>query len=167
VDRPVHRLPWTAGVITDGAVDRSGAVYVAGMATDRIALLGGKQETADAGAPDERHPPRETFVARISADLKRCEWVHRLRGPSGPPEFRLLEGGSLWLFAQDVRVLDASGKVRQTASLPQGLGRPYAVSPVDGMIARNASRGNWRTGREPWKCPGIRIVRPDATRGRV
>jgi hypothetical protein len=39
----VHRLPWTSGTITAAVVDKAGAVYVAGVATENTAKLGGRQ----------------------------------------------------------------------------------------------------------------------------
>jgi YD repeat-containing protein len=85
----------------------------------------------------------------------------RIEGPSNPPQVRLLRDGTLWLAAQEVRWIDASGKALET--VPARLGRDRAASPVDGFIARTTNRGNWSTGREPWKSPGVRICRPDGS----
>jgi hypothetical protein len=134
----VHRLPWPGAVVTAALVERGGAVYVAGL-TDA-----------------------KWFVGKIAADLKRAEWQRPLAGDA-PPQLRLLPDGTLWVRAQDVQVLDATGKALRQAALPAGLSHTAAVNPRDGRIARSSNRGNWSTGREPWKCPGVRILNPDGT----
>jgi hypothetical protein len=160
----VHRLPWTSGAITAAVVDNSGAVYIAGPATEQIAKLGGRPESVKAAVPDAKPGAcNRTFLAKIASDLAKCEWLLVLEGPSSAPQLRLLADGNLWLLSQDARTIDAAGKTLKAAVVPGGPGRDAAPSPVDGRIARNASRGNWRTGREPWKCPGVRILRPDGT----
>lgn len=134
----VHRLPWPRAVVTAALVERGGAVYVAGL-------------TGTNG-----------FVGKIAADLKRPEWQHPFPGAT-PPQLRLLNDGTLWVKAQDVQVLDEAGKVLRQATLPAGLSQSAAVNPHDGRIAKKTNRGNWHTGREPWKCPGVRILKPDGT----
>ena len=159
----IHRLPWTSGAITAAVVDSTGALYVAGVATEQTKNLGGRQEPVRLAAPDPKSACDQTFLAKIAGDLAKCEWTMVLQGPSNPPQLRLLKDGALWLAAQDVRRVDPSGKVLSSAVVPGGVGRSRAASPVDGMIARNTNRMNWTTGREPWKCPGIRICRPDGS----
>jgi hypothetical protein len=132
----VHRLPWPGAVVTGALVERGGAVYVAGL-------------TGTNG-----------FVGKIAADLKRPEWQIALPGPT-PPQLRLLGEGTLWVRAQDVQVLDDTGKVLRKNTLPDKLSQSAAVNPRDGRIAKNTNHGNWSTGREPWKCPGVRILNPD------
>lgn len=134
----VRRLPWPDAVITAALVERGGAVYVAGLAGTN------------------------GFVGKVAADLRRAEWQQALPGPT-PPQLRLLGDGTLWVKAQEVSVLDAAGKVLRQAALPAGLSHTAAVNPRDGRIAKNTNHGNWRTGREPWKCPGVRILNPDGT----
>ena len=134
----VHRLPWPGAAITAALVERGGAVYVAGL----IGTNG--------------------FVGKIAADLKHPEWQHPLPGPT-PPQLRLLEDGTLWVRAQEVLVMDGAGKALRQAALPADLSHTAAVNPRDGQIAKITNRGNWSTGREPWKCPGVRILKPDGT----
>ena len=184
----VRRFPWMAGVITSAVVDSSNAVYVAGIAGATIAKLGGRQEQARMVSPlPEPKPPKASpnkgkkepektgppstdkpvscrvFLAKITPDLQRCEWMHLVEGFVTPPQLRLLPNGTLWLAGQDVQVLDTTGRVLSTAPVAGGVGTGRAVNPVDGSIARLANRGNWSTGREPWKCPGIRILNPDGS----
>lgn len=159
-----HRLPWTAGALTTAAVGKDGAIYIAGRATDGIVKLGGRVEEPAVKAPGGGKGGRcdHTFVARLTPDAARAEWVGHFRGPSDAPRLSLTPEGSVRLYAQDVRTFDAQGKLLATVSVPGGVSKTSSVSPTDGTIVTGGEHHS-PTGREPWRCPTLNLHRPDGT----
>ena len=159
----VHRLPWTSAALTSAAVDKDGAIYIAGRATDGIAKLGGdvqEMEVRRRGARGEDAACKHAFVARLSSDASRVEWLRHSKGPSDAPQVALTTDGKIRFRAQDVRTLDSSGKVSQTVVVPGGVKKTSSVSPVD---ARIVTGGRAPLAHRPraWRCPTLNIHKPD------
>jgi hypothetical protein len=97
----VHRLPWASGALTIAAVGKDGAIYVAGRATDNIGQLGGDvQELSFTAAKDAKDAKcRHTFVAKLSSDGSRAEWVRHVQGPSDAPQLDLAADGKVRFIA--------------------------------------------------------------------
>lgn len=160
----VARLPWTIGSLTSIAVGPDGNIYIVGRATDQIAKLGGSIEEWPATPLNEKAEARcdHAFVAKLSADTTKVEWTRHARGPCDAPQVAVQADGSIRFAAQDVRMLDANGKVLKLIAIPGGVTKTSSVSPTDGTIVA-AGEHHSPTGREPWRCPTMNIHLPDGT----
>ncbi len=155
------RLGWGGGAITACAVAGDGAVYIAGRAgagTARLAADATSVAVAVAGIKNA--PCESTFVACLSSDLSRVEWVRVVNGPAYAPRLTLRRDGTLVASLADLRTFDAKGKLLNAVSVEGGLGDRNSVSPLDGEIVYGGEH-NWGTGREPWRCPIFNIKHPD------
>jgi len=158
----VHRLPWASAALTAAAVGSDGAIYLAGRATDQIAKLGGDVQELEMSADAVRKDSRchHVFVARLSADGAKAEWVRHCKGPSDAPQVAINPNGSIRFAAQDVRAFDKTGKLLHTVLVPGGVRKTTSVSPLDGSIVVGGEH-HWPTGREPWRCPILNVHQPD------
>jgi hypothetical protein len=157
----VHRFPWGSGGITDAAVAADGSIYVVGPASDAITRLA--RDCAALGVKDSgmKYPHCEhVYVARLSADGSRAIWVRHMKGKSRAPRVKVLRDGRIKVIGPDIRTFTPHGRLQAAVLVPGGLGGRTAVNPIDGTYARGGEH-HWRTGREPWRCPVLRIYRPD------
>ena len=163
----LRRLPRGAGSITSAAVAADGAVYIAGAATDRIAGLSDrpKAETVEdpKGVSGGTFGCRQTFLARLSADLSRVEWVRDVAGWSIAPRLRVLKDGMISLHGPGLRTYSPAGECLRAVSLENTrVVSGLDVSPLDGRYTRV---GDWMsgTGREPYRNPRLYVYNPDGT----
>lgn len=157
-----QRLPWTSGAITSAAVDKNGAIYIAGRATDNIAKLGGQLEEQPVAPEAARKDGQceQAFLAKLSADASKAEWVRHQKGFTDAPHVIANADGSIRFNAQDSRTYDAGGKVQKTVIVPGGVRKTTSISPVDGTIVTSGEHHSG-TGREPWRCPTLNIHEPN------
>jgi hypothetical protein len=160
----VHRLPWTSGAVTSVAAGADGSIYIAGRASDQIGKIGGAVEEWPATPANEKSEARcdHAFVAKLSADAAKVEWLRHARGPCDAPQVAVQPDGSIRFGAQDVRTLNPSGKMVKAITIPGGVTKTSSVSPTDGTIVV-AGEHHSPTGREPWRCPTMNIHAPDGT----
>jgi hypothetical protein len=160
----VTRMPWNSGAITSIVVDDRGNLYVAGKATDTITSLGGQHQKLPVSPDAERRGGgcNHTFLARLSPDGARCEWLRTFEGLSDAPTVALRADGNLSFAAQDVRSFDLGGRQLAVSVIPGGVRETSSVNPVDATIVRGGER-HWGTGREPWRCPILNIHNPDGS----
>ena len=161
-----HRLPWTSGAITSAAVDQDGAIYLAGRAGENIASLGGRSKNSAPSRPLTAKPKdvrcQHAFVARLASDASKVDWVRHALGPCDAPQVTLLGDGKLRFAAQAVWSLTPGGKRLTTVTLPGGVKKTSSLSPTDGSMVV-AGEHHWPTGREPWRCPTLNVLRPDGS----
>ena len=160
----VSRFPWNSGAITSAAIGKDGAIYIAGRATDKIGNLGGSIEELK-GAPDATRTGggcEHAFIAKLSPDCAKAEWVRHARGFSDAPRVSIAANGSIKFAAQNLSAFDASGKLLESIIVPGGMNEKISVSPIDGSIVKGGEH-HWPTGREPWRCPTLNILNPDGT----
>jgi hypothetical protein len=158
----VTRLPWLAAAITAAEVGADGAIYIAGRATADITKLGAKVQELPVN-PDAERKGGEcdfTFLAKLSPDARKVEWVRTLKGLSDAPRLGQTKDGRISFLAQDVRTFDAAGNQKSLATIPGGVKENSSVSPIDGTIVRGGEH-MWGTGREPWRCPTLWTYTPD------
>ncbi|MEI6231570.1 MAG: hypothetical protein WCT04_00855 [Planctomycetota bacterium] len=160
----VTRLPWGSGALTSAAIGKDGSIYIAGRASDSISSIGGNVEElkVEVDATRKGGGCEHTFVAKLSSDGKKADWLRHMRGFSDAPRVTLTESGALNFAAQDLRVLDTKGKLQQTISVPGGMNEKTSVSPLDGSIVKGGEH-HWPTGREPYRCPTLNIHKPDGS----
>lgn len=163
----LQRLPWTAGAATAAAIGPYGAIYIAGRATDGIVDLGGDVAELPAMEPLEKKDPERArcdhaFVARLSADAKKTLWVRHVRGPSAAPTVDLTPDGTVRFGAGHLHLLDAAGKSLSTVRVPGGLRPTASVRHQDGQIVVGGEH-NSPTGREPYRCPTLKVHNPDGS----
>ncbi len=163
--RRLLRLPRGAGSITAAAIGDDGAVYIAGSATERIANLCDRvtAETVDdpEGVTDSTFGCRRTYLARLSGDLSRVEWLRDIRGWSIGPVLRVLDDGSISLHGPGLRTYTPQGKLLRAASIRNTrVVSGLDVNPADGRFVRV---GDWMspTGREPYRNPRLYVYDPD------
>ena len=160
----IVRLPWTSAAITGMVVGKAGEIYLAGKPGPSLANLGGRQETLS--IPDD--PERKgsladaAFIAKLSKDGSTVEWLYFAPGKTDAPMLSLLDNGNITFGAQDLRVFDPSGKQVSVTAVPGGVRETTAVNPADGTVVTGGER-NTSTGREPWRCPILRVLEPDGT----
>jgi len=162
----VHRFPWASGAATAAVVGPNGEIYVAGRATDGIASVGGDVAELPA-SPIDPNPKAEkpkcdhAFVAKLTADAAKVEWIRHVKGPSAAPTLNLGPDGKQIRFGAGRQfTLDPTGKVIATIAVPGGLKPTTSVSPIDGSIVIGGEH-HWQTGREPWRCPTLNVHTPD------
>lgn len=160
----VSRMPWTSGALTSAVVGPDGAIYIAGRATDQIGSLGGPVEELKTELDSSRKGGAcdHTFVAKLSADGKKTEWMRHAHGFSDAPRVTLTDNGSVAFAAQDLCFFDTAGKLVQSVAVPGGMNERTSVSPIDGSIVKGGEH-HWPTGREPWRCPTLTINNPDGS----
>lgn len=158
----VTRLPWLSAAITAAKVGSDDAIYIAGRATPSIELL----DVAPSDLPVNPDAERKggecdsTFLAKLSPDGRRVEWLKTLRGLSDAPRLSLTREGRISFLAQDVRTFTPAGEQKTLATIPGGVRENSSVSPTDGTIVRGGEH-MWGTGREPWRCPTLWTYTPD------
>ncbi len=160
----VARMPWTSGALTSAAIGQDGAIYVAGRASDKIASAGGAIEELKASPDDTKKNGgcNHTFIAKLSPDGSRVEWLRHMHGFSDAPRVTLTREGKIKFAAQDLRTFDAAGKLLETIAVPGGMNEKTSVSPIDGSIVKGGEH-HWPTGREPWRCPTLNFHNPDGS----
>lgn len=158
----VVRLPWLAASLTSLELAADGAIYIAGRDSGGLAGLGGEQATLRSHPDAERKGGEceRTFVARLSPDGNRVEWVRRGEGLSDAPRLSLTRDGNVVFCAQDVRTFDPAGKELAVAVIPGGVKDNTSISPIDGMIVKGHEH-HWPTGRQPYRCPTLWSYHPD------
>ncbi len=155
------RLGWGSGAITACKVAPDGGIYVAGRAGPGAPRLAADTDEVTVGVQGLKSPPcARTFVARLSSDLARAEWVRTVNGPAYAPRLMLRRDGTLAASLADLRTYDARGKLLGAVAVEGGLGDRNSVSPLDGEIVFGGEH-HWSTGREPWRCPILNIKHPD------
>lgn len=158
-----QRLPWGCGAITACAIGQDGAIYLAGKASPEITRLGGDiQQLAEADNGMKSAACQHTFLAKLSPDAPRVEWLRHLKGWSNAPKLAILNDGSLQFIAQDLRNFSPAGQELGRIVATGGLGHLAAINPKDASCARGGEHHS-PTGREPWRCPSLNIFNPDGS----
>lgn len=159
-----HRLPWTSGAITSATVASDGSILIAGRAGEGISNLIERTEELSAGPGADRKDGKCThaFVAKLSSDASRVDWVRHSTGPCDAPQVTLRRDGSIQYAAQAVWSIDGAGKTTNTILIPGGVKKTSSISPIDGSIIV-AGEHHWPTGREPWRCPTFNVHNPDGS----
>jgi hypothetical protein len=158
--KSVTRFPWQAGSACGACVDADGAIYVAGLASDRTPSLAADVKALKAPAIESELPERHVYLAKLAPDASRVVWVRHLAGPSAAPDVSISAKGTILFRGPDLRTFTPDGALRRTTVVPGGLSEKIAVNPADGTYAYGHEH-HWRTGREPWRCPVLNIHRPD------
>ncbi len=160
--RSVHRFPWKSAGLTSAVVAETGHIYLAGPATEGIRALGGDQKeiVVEKSSPDQGSS-RLTYLACLSSDAGKVNWVRTFKGPSSGPVLELAGPGRVRVLGPHARTFDAQGR-QQSVTVVPSLGPRVALNPRDDTIARGGEHP-WRTGREPYRDPILNIYRPDGS----
>jgi len=161
----ITRLPWAAGRLDRLQVSPKGSVYISGDVTHTFdAVLAAATSTqtienteAVAYAKKKGREPRgDSFIARLSADLKSLEWVVVFKHDN--IDFGIRHDETLVVQRGRYAFFEVSpdGKVGEATGLSAQIGgrafAPLAVSPIDGSLYLGGEYHSG-TGREPWRCP--------------
>jgi hypothetical protein len=161
--KSVSRLPWQSAGVTSACVDATGAIYLAGPATEALAKLPGDVQalkpSADTGT---KGGTPHTYVAKLTPDASKVVWVRHLVAPSSAPDVEVTAQGHVKFQGADLRTFDANGKELNATVIPGGITGRTAINPVDGTFARYGEHKNWHTGREPYRDPVLTFTNPMA-----
>lgn len=173
----IVRFGWGVASITAGCVMRDGRVVIAGAATRnfrRVAEGADAMHVQPRGEGDAFGPveyegvigPGDVYVAGLSRDLKKLEWVWILEGHRHGPT-RMYEGaeGEAVFECLGIHAISADG-ARLRHIMPWGGSHQrrmfLGVSPVDGTLMTGGDE-HMHTGREPWRRPKLRLFAPDGS----
>jgi len=163
--RALYRLPRGAGSIADVAIAKDGAVYIAGGATERIAnVTANRRLDEPEGLPPatkKSFPFGHVYIAKLSPDLGKVQWLREVKVESFVPKLRVLANGDVVMLGPGYLRYDPAGKLLQATHMPKDrVASGSAVCPVTGHYTRV---GDWMspTGREPWRCPRLIVYEPD------
>ena len=159
------RFDWGVASVESGLVAADGGIIVHGRATEHFGRF-----ARQAGAyhehpkPDDprtgrftyqgRYFPGDVYVARLSPDAGKLEWVWLLKGHRETGTLRFGPNGSVVFQCFGFKHISADGRNLGETQL-QGSGqrvRFLDVSPKDGTIVRGGDTCTG-TGREPWRKP--------------
>jgi len=168
--RRVVKFDWGVADITAGRVLEDDSLVIAGRCLPRFgSWADGAAHVGRSPAPSENardYGPvyhegvkmsGDVYVARLSADASRVEWVWVFEGYRGPPsQFRRGRDGALVFETRGRWRLSLDGKTCRPMGTGGGRsGRLVAVSPQTGVFVTGGDR-NSGTGREPWRRPMCR-----------
>ena len=165
--RKLLRLPRGAGSITSAAMGKDGAIYIAGAATERIAKFAKplRTETIEnpKGVSENTYGCRRTYLARLSGDAAKVEWLRDIHGWSVAPVLRVLNDGAISMHGPGIRTYSPAGECLRSVSIENTrVVSGLDVSPVDGRYIRV---GDWMsgTGREPYRNPRLYVYNPEGS----
>lgn len=159
----VSRLPWTAGSITSCVVDPvDNAIYIAGASGEGLAKMAGQHQSLEVAEDVTRKGGlcNATYVAKLSPDGAKVLWLRTTKGKSDGPRLQLRNDRTLSYGAQDLRSFSPDGTQLSCVVVPGGITETSSVSPIDGTVIRGGEH-MWGTGREPWRCPTLNVLKPD------
>ncbi|MFP4106009.1 MAG: hypothetical protein ACLFVU_07955 [Phycisphaerae bacterium] len=159
--RKVLRLPWAVAGATAAECDKSGNLYFTGIG-DAKRFSTFCQDVKEMKTPkvESKLKTRTVYVAKMPAGSDEIAWVRHYTGPAEAPNVGVTDKGTVVLRGVDIRTLDKDGKVVGNTVVPGGLSRRVAVNRKDGTYAYGHEH-HWGTGREPWRCPVLKIYRPN------
>ena len=162
------RLPWKAGSLTAAAVDLEGAIYLAGHG-DAALLKTLSQDVQASEAPtlpESKNPPALTthYLAKLSPDGARVEWIRHYPAPANiAPRLEILASGKVLYKSLAFDTFDGHGKMVSRLADPKGLNpATHDLNPENGEYVFGHEH-HWPTGREPWRCPELKIYNPDGS----
>ena len=160
--KSVTRFGWKTAGLTSAVIAPDGTIYIAGPATEAIAGVAPRHEELPLPAKEMTQGGCvHTYVARLSSDGAKVEWLREVRGNSSAPRLSFDAGGRLIFQGPDFRVLDTAG--RQITAVPRpGDSGFFDMNPQNGTVARGGEH-HWPTGREPWRCPTLDIFKADGS----
>ncbi len=156
------RFPWATGAATSAVVGDDGAIYVAGVCSAGDAkqkAISKDLQTLPPATGESKLPVRTVFLAKVKPDLSEVAWVRTATGPATAPRVRINKQKHVQLEGVTLTTFDAAGKMIKNTVIPGGIGEHIAVNPVDGTYAYGHEH-HWPTGREPWRCPELKISKP-------
>lgn len=165
--KTLRRFPRGAGSITDAIVAKDGSVYIAGAATDRIKFFKKPMRTETVpnppGATDSTGGARHTYLAKLSPDSTKVEWLIELKGWAIPPTLTELNDGNIVMHGPGLRTYTPTGKlVRHVPVKNDRVMSGLSVNPLD---ASYIAVGDWMspTGREPYRSPRCAVMNADGS----
>ena len=160
--KSISRVPWRSAVLTDIKV-KGNEIFLCGKAGDAFSSISGRSKTYKASDNEMKSGACDhTFIASISADLKKIVWQNDFKGFSNAPKLSISKKGEIIFKGPDIRYFDSKGKLLNQVTVPGGLGHLVAVNPNDGTYVRGGEH-HWKTGREPWRCPKLNVFNPDGS----
>jgi hypothetical protein len=164
----VTRLAWGNASIDHAAVGPGGKLFIAGRCTEhfrQVADQAGKVHRVEQPDSPRAGPfryqgkielPGDVYVARLSSDAARLEWVVLLKGHRRISPLWFDHAGGVTFDSWGVKHVDADGEYRAVELTWKSGGRirTIGVNPATGGAVRGGDR-NTGTGREPWRQPEL------------
>jgi len=160
------RLPRGAGSVTAAERAPDGTIYIAGGADERMANATSNMkecETVAKGRLSKFSVPN-VYVARLSADLSKIEWVRTTPNLGFGPKLRALrKENDIMLTSPDVRRFSPDGELKLASAISRSrYPDSVTVNPVTGGWSKGGDFLTM-TGREPYRVPYFFIYEPDGT----
>ncbi len=161
------RFPWGAGSLSSAVTGSDGAIYLAGLGNSELlkTLAADVSEMEMPPVADGKRPEKAStsYLAKLSSDGVKVEWVRYLTGVQPLPILEVLPDGNILFKGRAFDTYDAAGKQVARLATESGLnGATYDVNPSTGEFV-HGDEHHWPTGREPWRCPELKIFHPDGS----
>ncbi|MBI1371764.1 MAG: hypothetical protein GC159_03255 [Phycisphaera sp.] len=161
------RFPWTTGTVTGAVVDAEGGIYLVGYGKrELLQTLCDDVREIDAPKVDYgKQPPSErtNYLARLSSDGTKVQWLRHITAPQDFPRVELLRSGNVLFKGLAFDTFDRSGNRIARLTCDKGFNaRHYDVNEQTGEFVYGHEH-HWPTGREPWRCPELKIYHPDGS----
>ena len=163
------RFPWSSGPIMDCAVDSVGGIYLAGYGKNEAVITSFSKNFVSLQPPEvdygKSQPAVQTnFLVKLSPDTSKVEWLRFSTAPQSFPLLKMDDLGRILFKGLAYDLFDASGKwLGRVKNGKEGF-KPglYDINPRNGEYVYGHEH-HWPTGREPWRCPELKIFNPDGT----
>ncbi len=162
------RLPWKAGSLTAATVGPEGAIYLAGHgAASLLKTLSQDVKAAEAPTiPEGKNPPKLTshYIAKLSTDAAQIEWIRHYQAPDNiTPRLKMTASGQVIFKSITFDTYDSRGTLVAKLATPNGLNpATHDLNPNNGEYVLGHEH-HWPTGREPWRCPELKIYHSDGS----
>lgn len=161
------RFPWGAGSLSSAVTGPDGAIYLAGMGNaDLLKTLStdvAEMEVPPASEGKDSAKPNTSYLAKLSADGMKVEWVRHLTAPQPLPMLEVLPDGNILFKGRAFDTYETNGKCVARLATKGGLdGATYDLNPATGEFV-HGDEHHWPTGREPWRCPELKVYNPDGS----
>ncbi len=176
----VVKFDWSVATISVGMIDRDDGIIIAGRSSDHFRKLAQSAEVVKTVPVPEVEGkyarrvgphyfegirmPGDTYVAKLSPDGKKLQWVWIFEGHRAEPD-------KIWVDHRKNVLLDIrglkrisadGGKMEQLDYRSHGRVKFLTVSPHDGSVLCGGDV-NSGTGREPWRKPIFKCFESDGT----
>jgi hypothetical protein len=170
--REIVRLPWGSVWGYKMMSSPSGAIYLNGMALANFDLVRGAAGKVHVVPNPEalakanelgRAPAEDSYLLRLSPDLKRIEWLVVFKHVGIEFGFQGGEKALVWCGPKRYMVVDPAGQVSDGPTIKDNIRENrwrFAVNPVDGSFYHGGDYQSG-TGFEPYRNPWLHRIDPN------
>ncbi|NQY68216.1 MAG: hypothetical protein HRT72_10920, partial [Flavobacteriales bacterium] len=168
------RFPWASASLSGFALDKRGNIYLSGRGKERTftSLSTNVKKFEVPQFPSKKKSRKKNvkpkvfdanYIAKLNFTADKIEWIRHSEAVGKWPQLRALKNGNILYKSVTFDTLDANGnrvdRLELTKPMVPGC---YTVNEVNGEFAYGHEH-HWPTGREPWRCPVLKIFNSDKT----